>query len=190
MQSVERAFYLMGPSGSGKDTLIKGLQAKLGEAVSVPPRYIDRPYQAGQLEQHYALTPLVFEELQNKACFSLSWSANGHHYGYDKQWLEELNKGKVVLLNGSRAHWSEAHQHYPESLVPIVLALPEAEQKQRLMQRGREDEAAIEARLARSVMLADSGVASGTTLNAAQSPEAVLADCLLLLAQYGTVPCL
>ncbi len=190
MQATDRAFYLMGPSGSGKDTLIQQLRQRLGEAVSVPPRYIDRPYQAGQLEQHYAVTELVFSEYQDKACFSLSWSANQHRYGYDKQWLADLAQGKIVLLNGSRAHWPEAQRQYPQQLVPIVLALPESVQKSRLQQRGREDEAAIAARLARSAALTTTEMAPASVLNAAQPVEDVVADCLRLLQQYRPALCL
>ncbi|MBP6117382.1 MAG: AAA family ATPase [Neisseriaceae bacterium] len=189
MQPAKGAFYVMGPSGSGKDTLIQRLQSQLGSAVSVPPRYIDRPYQAGQLEQHYALSSAVFSEFQDKACFSLSWAANQHRYGYDRQWLDDVAQGKLVLLNGSRAHWPQAQQQYPQ-LLPIMLSLPEAEQKNRLQQRGREDATAIAARLARSATLTDAGIAAECVLNAAQSPEAVLADCLQLLHHHRPSLCL
>lgn len=190
MQAADRAFYLMGPSGSGKDTLIQQLQTQLGAAMSVPPRYIDRPYLSGQLEQHYALSPAVFSEFQDKNCFSLAWAANGHRYGYDRQWLADVAAGKIVLLNGSRAHWPQAQQHYRERLVPIALALPQAVQKSRLQQRGREGEEAIAARLARSAALGHAEVAPESVLNAAQPVADVLADCLRLIQQHRALPCL
>lgn len=144
------AFYIMGPSGSGKDSVIEGLCDYFADQVSRPPRYITRILSSDDAEQHNVIAPEIFKELQDKDCFSLSWQANGYRYAYDKQWLNDLDEQKIVLLNGSREYWPDAQEKFSDLLVPIALDLDSDIQRSRLEGRARETQSEIEQRIMRS----------------------------------------
>jgi ribose 1,5-bisphosphokinase len=54
-----------------------------------------------------------------------------------------------VLVNGSRAHLAEALSRY-HTLLPVLLTVREEVLRERLLRRGREGEAEIEARVHRN----------------------------------------
>ena len=55
-----RLIYLMGPSGAGKDSLIALIKHKAELPLLLPSRYITRPVNAAELEQHQFMTPETF----------------------------------------------------------------------------------------------------------------------------------
>lgn len=141
--------YLMGPSGAGKDCLLSALRKDQQHKILVAHRYITRPADAGA-ENHIALSEEEFLQRQAQGLFALSWQAHQHHYALGAEidlWLE---KGLDVVANGSRAHLSHAQRRYGHRLLPVCLAVSPAILRQRLLQRGREDEAQIAQRLARA----------------------------------------
>ena len=184
------AFYIMGPSGSGKDSVIDGVCNYFADQVSRPPRYITRILSSNDAEQHNVIAPEIFDELHDKDCFSLSWQANGYRYAYDKQWLNDLDEQKIVLLNGSREYWSEAQEKFADLLVPIVLSLDSDVQRSRLEGRARESQSEIEQRIERSESF-QSQMSSHEILqlNANQPLSKVIDDCvqLILKARKGEI---
>ncbi len=149
------AFYIMGPSGAGKDSVIDGVSSYFKDITSRPARYITRVIKIDDAEQHNTISHDVFNEFLNKDCFSLHWEANGFHYAYDKQWLNDLRANKLVLLNGSREYWPFAKEKYSNYLVPISLYLDIEVQRERLKSRGREPQNEIEKRIFRNEELSD-----------------------------------
>jgi ribose 1,5-bisphosphokinase len=81
--------------------------------------------------------------------FAVHWGAHDLHYGIPVETRDQLADGKTLIANGSRAALPEFRKAYPDLLVVTVTAAPEII-AQRLKSRGREDEAAISKRLARS----------------------------------------
>jgi ribose 1,5-bisphosphokinase len=75
-------FYLIGPSGSGKDALLVYAREHLtgSENVLFSHRYITRPSQAGG-ENHIALTQAEFDQRQQLGLFALSWQSHQYAYG-------------------------------------------------------------------------------------------------------------
>ena len=146
---VGRLIYLIGPSGSGKDSLLDTARDELNRrGCRVVQRVITRSAEAvGEAAQ--AVTAEQFLAMQAQGDFALSWQANGLHYGIPKQIDEWLGAGFDVLVNGSRAYLPHARQRYPESLA-ILLTVGEDTLRQRLLARGRESAADIEARLQRN----------------------------------------
>ena len=55
-----RLIYLMGPSGAGKNSLIALIKHKAELPLLLPSRYITRPVNATELEQHQFMTPEAF----------------------------------------------------------------------------------------------------------------------------------
>ncbi|MFJ4143803.1 phosphonate metabolism protein/1,5-bisphosphokinase (PRPP-forming) PhnN [Pseudomonas sp. NPDC089734] len=150
---VGRLIYLIGPSGSGKDSLLDAARDTLTRSgCHIVRRVITRSAEAvGEAAQ--AVSVEQFETLREQGAFALSWQANGLHYGIPKEIDQWLLEGHHVLVNGSRAHLSQAQLRYP-NLLAVLLTVDQQVLRQRLVARGRESIPEIEARLERNASFA------------------------------------
>jgi len=142
--------YVMGPSGVGKDSLLRFARAALqpGEKIAFAHRYITRPV-APEGENHIALSESEFEARREAGLFSFAWNAHGFRYGIGVEVELWRQAGFVVVLNGSREHF-RGLPAYAGGIVPVlVTASPEA-LATRLAARGREGRIAIIERLDRA----------------------------------------
>ncbi|MBK3444502.1 MULTISPECIES: phosphonate metabolism protein/1,5-bisphosphokinase (PRPP-forming) PhnN [Pseudomonas] len=144
-----RLIYLIGPSGSGKDSLLDAARPRLVErGCRMVRRVITRSAEAvGEAAQ--GVSPEQFAAMEAEGAFALSWQANGLSYGIPKDIDDWLAAGDDVLVNGSRAHLAQTRERYPTLLV-LLLTVDQAVLRQRLIARGRESLADIEERLARN----------------------------------------
>ena len=155
---------IVGPSGAGKDTLL----AAAKRALAADPRFhfvrrvITRPADAGG-EAHEAVTEREFAQRE----FALHWQAHGLHYGIP---AEALEVGRVVVANVSRTVIAGAARRFDVKVIEVTA--PHEVLAARLGTRGRESEADVAARLARSVGLPE-GVVVDTVLNDASLDEGV-----------------
>ncbi|SPA22996.1 Phosphonates transport system accessory protein; putative Guanylate kinase (GMP kinase) [Cupriavidus taiwanensis] len=142
-------FYLMGPSGSGKDSLLRALRERLGadHRIVIAHRYITRAADAN--EASVALTPEEFHRRRALGCLALDWHSHGLHYGIGIEIEQWLARGLTVIVNGSREYLPQAVARYPRLCAVHVRVRPEV-LAARLRQRGREAEDAIAKRLARA----------------------------------------
>lgn len=144
-----RLIYLIGPSGSGKDSLLDAARTRLAErGCRIVRRVITRSAEAVG-EAALGVSMQQFTEMQAQGAFALSWQANGLAYGIPREIDDWLAAGDDVLVNGSRGHLPQTRERYPNVLV-VLLTVNEAVLRQRLLARGRESVAEIDQRLARN----------------------------------------
>ncbi|WP_286808572.1 ribose 1,5-bisphosphokinase [Leclercia sp. UBA2479] len=146
-----RLIWLMGPSGSGKDSLLSALRQQEHTQLLVAHRYITRAANAGS-ENHIALSEQEFFTRAGQNLLALSWHANGFYYGVGIEIDLWLHAGFDVLVNGSRAHLPQARARYEAALMPVCLQVSPEILRSRLQSRGRESDHEIEQRLARAAL--------------------------------------
>lgn len=147
-----RAFAVVGPSGSGKDTLIAAV-AGLPDLPRLPDlhpvrRVITRPESAGG-EPFEGVTEAEFAARAAAGAFALVWQAHGLQYAIPASAVAAHRAGHTVIFNGSRAMLGQAAEVFPGLTVLLVTARPET-LAARLAARGRESREDIAARLARA----------------------------------------
>ena len=155
--------YVMGPSGSGKDSLMDYARRSLNSFYSLTwntssvahkdlrpvffvRRYITRPAGAGG-ERHYPLSMEEFQLRRLRGEFAMSWESHGLGYGVGAVIDVMLSNGAVVVVNGSRKYLPRALKKYP-SLTPVLISAHPEVLCSRLEKRGRENTADIRERLA------------------------------------------
>jgi ribose 1,5-bisphosphokinase len=143
-------FYLMGPSGSGKDALIRSARGWIRPEAPIgfAHRYITRPVEI-EGENHIAVTEIEFERLLHHGCLAMHWAGNGLRYGIGVEIYYWLRNGLNVVINGSREYFNEAARAHP-GLIPIFVHAPEEVLRERLLRRGRESLEEVEQRLVRA----------------------------------------
>lgn len=144
-----RLIYVVGPSGSGKDSLLRYARERLAEEPGVvfAHRYITRAADAGG-ENHVALTHAEFATRKHNGLFALAWESHGQAYGVGIEINQWLARGATVVVNGSRGYLDETRQRFPE-LLAVTIDAPAEVLRERLLARGREDRSAVERRLER-----------------------------------------
>jgi len=182
-----RLIFLIGPSGSGKDSLIDAAREQLTAAgVKIARRIITRSAEAkGEAAQ--GVTAQQFEAMRAQGAFAMNWQANGLNYGIAQhvdQWLEA---GSAVLVNGSRAYLAEARRRYPDLLAVLIDVKPQV-LRQRLLARGRETPDEIEQRLARNAGLQAFDDPAVHVLDNSTTLEAAVTGLFKLLHDEGVIP--
>jgi ribose 1,5-bisphosphokinase len=113
----------VGPSGVGKDVLIRAVHAAL-PATHAVCRTITREADAAG-EPCDAATPEEFRRREAAGEFLLSWEAHGLCYGIPATVAGRLAGGQDCLVNLSRAVLAEAAAKVPELVVLSITAAPE-----------------------------------------------------------------
>lgn len=134
---------IVGPSGVGKDTLIKGARKQLKEEINFVRRYITR--KPDKSEKNYFLDDYAFEILKHNSFFASTWNAHGNYYGIAKNSI----KSGLNIISISRSKINDFEKVYDE-VYTINITVPKEELRNRLLFRKRETEEEIEKRLNRS----------------------------------------
>ncbi|NJM82160.1 MAG: phosphonate metabolism protein/1,5-bisphosphokinase (PRPP-forming) PhnN [Tabrizicola sp.] len=167
-------FAIVGPSGAGKDTLIRGALAGRPD-LRLIRRVITRPAEAGG-EDFEGVSIEEFRLRRDRGEFALHWQAHGLCYGIPKA---QVAGAGDVIFNGSRAALPDAIAAFAGLRIILVTA-PDPVLAARLASRGRETEAEITARLARAAFTLPEGISVATVVNDG-TPEAGVARLLAAL---------
>lgn len=145
-------FYVMGPSGVGKDTILNAAKKQLETSpVAFAHRYITRPSKVDG-ENHIELSREEFQKRLQADSFAMNWESHGCQYGIGVEILHWMEQGMSVVVNGSRAHLPKVQELFP-NMQPILITAPDDVLAMRLKKRGREDSAAIAKRIKHNATL-------------------------------------
>ena len=146
-------FIVAGPSGSGKDTLLKELFKKRPD-IRFSISSITRPMRVGEVEgeKYNFITREKFESmLENDELLEYNVYI-GNYYGTPKgPVIDAVEKGQDILIevdvNGAKA----IREKMPEAVSIFIMPPSYAELKRRLSGRGTESEEVIEKRMHESL---------------------------------------
>jgi ribose 1,5-bisphosphokinase len=148
-----RLVLVVGPSGAGKDTLIRGARESClqdqarNPSIVFPRRVVTRP--PSQAEDNDTISDEGFAQAVADGAFALWWDAHGHRYGISSSIDGDIRAGRAVVCNVSRAIVREARQRYADVAVVLVTA-PDDVLAARLADRNRASDGDIAARVKRA----------------------------------------
>ena len=99
-----RLILVAGPSGAGKDRLIRAAQERLAGSrrIHFASREITRANR-DKCEDHIPVSEEIFRKTQQDGGYLLSWRAHGYGYGVPAEITEELDQGIDVVVNATEA---------------------------------------------------------------------------------------
>ncbi|AMA55548.1 phosphonate metabolism protein/1,5-bisphosphokinase (PRPP-forming) PhnN [Bradyrhizobium sp. CCGE-LA001] len=159
-----RLVLVVGPSGAGKDTLLRLARAACVDDHDIvfPRRIVTR--EASADEDNVAVAPQEFRRAREHGDFAMHWEAHGHSYALPAQINDDIRAGRTVVVNVSRTVLGALRQAYANVVVVAITAPPDV-LAARLAARGRNSDGDIAERLTRSIDDA-SAHADVTILNA------------------------
>lgn len=175
---------VVGPSGAGKDTVMRLAREELAGVPDVifATRVITRPPHPS--EAHEAIDEQQFTRREAAGEFLIAWRANGLAYALPASLRDALAAGKTIIANLSRGAVATARQNGIR-----VLAVEVTAERQllasRIAQRGRENPAMREARMARNAAYSETFRADIVIANngAPDIAAARLSEVILICAQ-------
>jgi len=149
-----RFVLIVGPSGTGKDTLIAGARTACADAANVafPRRVVTRAI--SNAEDHDSLDVADFDRAVKNGKFALWWEAHGHKYGIPSSVDVAIRAGSVVVTNVSRAIVSAVRQRYAHVETVLVTAPPDV-LTSRLARRLRQTDGSFTERVKRNDLFVD-----------------------------------
>lgn len=144
-----RLVAVVGPSGSGKDSIMRAARDLLagdGQVV-FPRRVITRA--ADRHEDHVPASLEAFRAMEVAGAFALSWEAHGLCYGIPRKVADLIGQGRTVVANVSRAVVPLLRERYA-NLIVVAVSVDPQQLARRLAERGRETPEEIRARVERA----------------------------------------
>jgi len=153
LPAAGRLYFIVGPSGAGKDTLLHWVKENLpaNAPLEFARRAITRP--AHGSEVHEVLNQEAYWQAAAAGHFCMQWQANDLCYGIRRNVEAKLKCGQDVVVNGSREYLPQLRQRFPDARIVWIMADPE-QIRQRMEKRQRESGAALLNRLDRGIKFA------------------------------------
>ncbi|MFC7398697.1 phosphonate metabolism protein/1,5-bisphosphokinase (PRPP-forming) PhnN [Chelatococcus sp. GCM10030263] len=149
-----RVVLVVGPSGAGKDSVLRAAMARLASAPRFvfPRRTVTRPPSAD--EDNLSVDDATFAALAASGAFALHWEAHGHCYGLPQTIDLAVGRGATVVCNVSRTVIDAARARYADVTV-VGITATHSVLAARIANRARESGGALTARLDRAQAFAD-----------------------------------
>lgn len=147
---------ITGPSGSGKDTLLRSLKQHLTESNKPDStlfvrRYITR--QPDSNEDNFFIEASAFHLLKKAGYFSSTWQAHENFYGIPAHIFYNIKtETKVLICSISRSAIGDFEKMDHLETTTLLITAKREVLKKRLLNRGREAERMIETRLDRALL--------------------------------------
>jgi len=154
---------ISGPSGVGKTTITRGVERSIADSV-FSVSCTTRPRTSADVEgvDYRFVTDDEFEAMRARGEFLESAGMYGKKYGTPRAWVEEqLKRGRLVILEIDVQGALQVKAAMPGAYCIFVLPPSEATLLQRLRDRKRDDESAIQRRFAAAKQEIDSAHAAG-----------------------------
>lgn len=141
-----KVILVVGPSGSGKDTLLRAAREHFtpDQTIGFARRYITRP--PGIDEDNYYVDEVGFSLLEKAAFFISSWRAHRNCYGVARHEIHQYYGKGSVVTSISRSSIADFERVCDAPVTILVTARREILEK-RLLSRGRESAEKIRERL-------------------------------------------
>ena len=157
-------FFVVGPSGAGKDSLLSGVQPLLPPGQFIFARRVITRQAVAHTEDHDSCSEAEFLAREKNGDFLITWQAHGLMYGLPASLLDAITSGIHVIANGSR-NMIEPLQRKVPSFKVIEVNAPLEVLRARLCARSRETPEEIERRLQRTSLALPSAVPSVRVMN-------------------------
>lgn len=130
---------VVGPSGAGKDSLIRAAQLHFGDnpKIAFPRRMVTRRADVNA-EDHDSISDADFALAVANGGFALWWEAHGLRYGIPSAVNSQIAAGSTVIFNCSRQVLEALATAY-ENVLVIEVTAPESVLVDRIVARGREN---------------------------------------------------
>ena len=157
-----RLILVVGPSGAGKDTLLKLAKLACADDCNIvfARRVVTR--EASLFEDNEQLSAEAFRAALKCGGFAMHWEAHGHCYGLPRTIDDNIRSGRTVVVNVSRTVIDAMRRGY-SNVVVVSITAPLEVLAERLSMRGRKGDGVLEHRLLRAV--ADPCVPDKTIVN-------------------------
>ncbi|MEN6385606.1 MAG: guanylate kinase [Phycisphaerales bacterium] len=142
---------ISGPSGVGKSTICKQVIKKFEDQIYLSVSATTRTKKAGEKDgvDYFFLSREEFKTQIDAGNFLEYAEVFGNLYGTPKDKIQQqLDKGKIVLLEIDVQGAQQVKKIFPEANLIFIMPPQNRELKNRIIGRGRDDEADVEKRLA------------------------------------------
>ncbi len=190
-------YYIIGASGSGKDTLLQALERRFQKPEYVfIKRYITRLPMAckndsgenslnidesAKKEGYLYISKEDFIAKEKSNAFAMTWRSYDTYYGIPSSIDNDLEAGKKIFINGSREYLPTALKLYP-NLQIVLLEADEKTLERRLLARGRDKGDELKKRIKNAKMEIDFLGENCIRLNSSGEIEDLLEECIEKLA--------
>lgn len=137
------------PSGTGKTSIVSSL-LQVDPNINLSVSYTTRPPRQNEADgrDYFFVDRARFQEMSKQGNFLESAEVYGNFYGTSRIWIEEkMAAGKDVLLEIDCQGALQVRELYPQALSIFILPPSLETLKQRLKQRGMDENKVIERRL-------------------------------------------
>lgn len=137
------------PSGAGKTSLVKALVDSY-EGIKVSVSHTTRPSRSGEQDgvNYHFVSQETFMGMLEQAAFLEHARVFDNFYGTSKTWVEDtLKQGTDVILEIDWQGAQQVRKLLPDTVGIFILPPSEATLRERLTQRGQDDNSIIERRM-------------------------------------------